>query len=233
MLTSPLHRISVGALPNGGKERVMALKRGNLPRLIRLTIFVSLCSASLLTGWFLSAYLTAAQGRGKIIDKAFTRSAAVVEISEVRVSQKQVQLGKSFDEDDEWLNKVALKVKNISRKPIVYLQINLNFPETRGPASMMSYPLVFGQMPGSKFPQRKDPMFMLPGDTIEIPLDKEYTRIKSFIEHRQPITNICKTELEIGFVVFADKTAWAAGDFLRQDPNDADHYINIGDRPPN
>jgi hypothetical protein len=170
------------------------------------------------------------QGGQKVIEKAFSRN-DVVEFSEIKVSQNAVEPGKSFDADDEWLNKSFVKVKNISGKPIVYLEVTLDFPETKATGSVMSYRVVFGQRPESRLPQRHDPMFMLPGDTLEIPLDKHYTKIKSFVEGRHRITDISKLELGIGFVVFADKTAWTAGNFLRQDPNNPDHYINIGDKP--
>jgi hypothetical protein len=171
------------------------------------------------------------QGTGqKVIEKAFTRN-AVVEISEVKVSQKVVEAGKAFDEDDEWLGKVFLKVKNISSKPIVFLEVAFDLPETVATGSEMSYRVAFGQMPGSKFPQKRDPLFILPGDTLEIPLDQHYTKLKSFVEHRHSITQISKLELRIHFVVFADRTGWAAGYFLKQDPNDPDHYMNIGEKP--
>ena len=172
-----------------------------------------------------------AQGaRQKVIAKTFTRN-EVVELSEIRVSQKIIDTDKAFDEDDDWLNKVFLKVKNISNKPIVFLEVALDFPETQATGSEMSYRVVLGQMPGSKFPQKHDPIFMLPGDALEIPLDQHYAKLKSFVEHRHSIAQITKLELGINFVVFADKTGWAAGYFLKQDPNDPDHYINIGEKP--
>ena len=46
------------------------------------------------------------------------------------------------------------------------------------------------------------------------------------------MSNICKLELEIGFVIFADKTAWVAGEYKVQDPNDPDRYIPVGPIPP-
>lgn len=98
----------------------------------------------------------------------------------------------------------------------------------------MSYPVVFGQRPGSKskFTKQHDPIFLQPGDTLEVPLDQHYAKIKRFVEERSPIANIRDLELEIGFVIFADNTAWTAGAFLRQDPNNPDHYINVGQNPP-
>jgi hypothetical protein len=191
---------------------------------------VAICAAVSVVAWSLNSHFAQGQGRERVIEKAFTRNSPV-EISEVKVSQKAVEVGKGFDADDDWLDTVFLRIKNSSEKSIVYLEINFNFPETRSTGSMMSYPLSFGLRPGSKFPQKHDPIFMMPGDILEIPLDKHYAKIKSFVERRHRITDIHKLELEIGFVIFADKTCWAAGNFCRQDPNDPDHFINTGDRP--
>jgi hypothetical protein len=166
----------------------------------------------------------------KVIEKAITRN-QVVEFSEIKVSQRTVEPGKPFDADGEWLNAVLLKVKNISNKPIVYLNVTVDFPETKGTQTVMSYPIMFGQLPGSKLPQRQDPIFILPGDSFEVPLQQYYPKIKSFVEQRLRIKDIRKAELAIGFVVFADRTGWTAGNFFRQDPNNPDHYINIGDTP--
>jgi hypothetical protein len=195
------------------------------------TIVIGLCAMVTVAAWSLNArFAQGGQTREKVIDKAFSHNSPV-EIAEVKAAKNVVELGRAFDADDDWLSTILLKIKNISDKPIVYLAINVNFPETRATGSMMSYPVEFGQQPGSKFPAKRDPILMLPGDTLDIPLDKHYSRIKSFVEYRSRITDIRKLELEIGFVIFADRTAWAAGDFLRQDPNDPDHYINIGDKP--
>jgi hypothetical protein len=193
-------------------------------------VIVAICAAVSVVAWSLSSHLAQRQERERVIEKAFTRN-EVVEFTEIKVSQNGVTPGKAFDADDEWLNKGFVKVKNISDKPIVYLSVSFNFPETKETGPVMSYRVVFGQSPGSKFPQKHDPIFMLPGDTLEIPLDKHYTDLKSFIERRHRIRDIHKLELEIGFVIFADKTCWAAGNFCRQDPNDPDHFINTGDRP--
>jgi hypothetical protein len=167
------------------------------------------------------------QARQKVIEKARTAN-EVVQFSEIKVSQKAVELGKTFDDDDdEWAGKIFLKARNISEKPIVYLAVNINFPETRATGAMMSYPIVMGQMPGSKFHQFHDPISLPPGESLEIPVTQNYAQIKSFVEKGMPWRNIGKVELEIGFVIFADKTAWSAGVFKRQNPNNPDRYDPI------
>jgi hypothetical protein len=73
---------------------------------------------------------------------------------------------------------------------------------------------------------------MLPGASLEIPLDKEYTKLKSFVERRHRMIDIHRLELSVVFVIFADRTGWAAGNFYRQDPDDPDRYLNVGNNPP-
>ena len=68
------------------------------------------------------------QGRQKVIEKARTEN-EVVQFSEIKVSQKAVEPGKTFDDDDdEWAGKTFLKARNISEKPIVYLAVNIKLP---------------------------------------------------------------------------------------------------------
>jgi len=193
---------------------------------IKLLVLVtlSICLIVLLRTDLLGA---GGQGQEKVIEKARTEN-EVVQFSEIKVSQKAVEPGKAFDDDDdEWAGKFFLKVRNISDKPIVYLAVNINFPDTRATGAMMSYPIVLGQMPGSKFRQFHDPIFLLPGESLEIPVTQNHDKMKSFVEKAMPFQNIRKVELEIGFVVFADKTAWSAGIFKRQNPNNPDRYSPI------
>src|SRR5437660_10708141 len=121
----------------------MITRTTKLPNRLLVVSFVVLCGAASVAGWSLSArFSQGEQRRQRVIDKIFTRSAPVVEIEEVKVSQNTVKLGSSFEEDNDWPGKVFLKVKNVSSKPIIYLQVNINFPETRAMGSMMSYPVV-------------------------------------------------------------------------------------------
>jgi hypothetical protein len=208
---------------------VVTTNRSHGTRFLAMVIIGILAAVSG-AAWSLTGHFRQGKERERVVEKALTRN-QVVEFTEIKVSEKLVSTGKAFDGDDEWLNKSLVKVKNISDKPIVYLSVTFDFPETTKTGTVMSYPVVFGQKPGSKFPQNREPIFMMPGDTLEIHLDKDYAKIRSFVERRHRIADIHKLELAVGFVVFADKTGWAAGNFYSQDPTDPDHYINIGDRP--
>ncbi len=102
------------------------------------SVIVGICAAISVMGWSLSGHFAGGQGRERVIEKAFTRN-EVVEFSETKVSQKDVEPGKGFEADDEWLNTVFVKVRNISKKPIVFLEVGFDFPETKATGSEMSY----------------------------------------------------------------------------------------------
>lgn len=154
-----------------------------------------------------------------------------LKFTDVKVGQQERKLGESFEAESDWVKDLSFKLENISGKQIVYLKVNINFPETRLLGPMMSYGVTFGQHPNSKFKHIKQPMLLKPSEILEVSLDKEKDRIHKFLGNRQPIETIQKVELEIGFIVFEDKTAWAAGTFLRQDANNLERYNPIESEP--
>lgn len=172
-----------------------------------------------------------AQSEQKTIKLARTINPQL-KITEVKVGQKDRKFNESFDAEAEWVKNLSFKLENISGKPIVFLKVNVNFPETRASGNLMSYPISFGQRPGSKLKPNKPSMLLKTGETLEVSLDKEKDKIYKFVNERQPIESIQKIELEISFIVFEDKTAWSVGSFMRQDPNNPDRYDPVESEPP-
>lgn len=170
------------------------------------------------------------QEQEKIVKLAYSHK-PIIKISELKVSGKARKFDESFNEDGDWLRNFSFKLENKSGKRIVYLQVNVNFPETRATGNLMSFPIVFGQFPDMDNRSKNTPLLLMPDDTLEVSLSKDFDELAKFINGRSPIKSMWKVELEIGFVVFDDKTAWA-GEYLRQDPNNPRRYINIESNPP-
>ena len=53
-----------------------------------------------------------------------------VRVTKIKVGPNIHKFKEPFDESDEWIRKVSLEVESIATKPIVFLTVNLNFPET-------------------------------------------------------------------------------------------------------
>lgn len=150
-----------------------------------------------------------------------------LKLTNLKVAQQDIKFGESFDAEADWVKNLSFKLENISDKKILYIRVNVNFPETRLTGYMMSYQVSFGQRPDSKLKQINPPMLLKPGEILEVSLDKEKDRIYNFVGERQPIELIREVELEMGFILFEDRTAWSVGSFMRQDPDNPDRYIPI------
>ena len=179
-------------------------------------------TALLMAGIKYSDVSVQAQSEKKTVTVARTANSQL-EFSDLKVGLQNRNSGEGFDSDPEWVKDLSFNLKNSSDKSIVYLKVNINFPETRSTGNLMSYGINFGARPGlqSKF---NTPLSLKPGETLEIALDKEKEKLYKFLSGRQPIESIKKVELEIGYIIFEDKTAWTAGTFLRQDPANPSRY---------
>jgi hypothetical protein len=193
--------------------------------LIKSKLLLSLIVVSMISVFFFApkALTVTAQDEKKIITFARTINPQL-KITEIKVGNKTRTFNEGFDAESEWVKNLIFKLENISSKPIVYLKVNVNFPETRANGNLMSYGVTFGQRPGSKLKQINLPLLLKPGETFEVFLEKEKEGIYKFINERQPVELIKKIELEISFIIFDDKTAWSAGSFMRQDPENPDKY---------
>ncbi len=176
--------------------------------------------------------VTGAREGGKVLEPEFARQNPVI-FRDVQTKDGlgnivKFRLGENLSVGDNWLKDTSFRVVNIARKPIVYLDLNLNFPdaksETTGPK--MSYSFSFGRRPGSKFLQTEPPLFIKTGESLQVALDKNYGQIVEFLGTKHfAIQNMNKVQLRVGFVAFADNTGWMAGMFYKQDPNDSSRYI--------
>lgn len=201
----------------------------------QLVSWLGFITLGVVTGFLIGSGITyfnvSAQilGDKKVIKPADTLDPQV-KFSGLKVGGRERTLGEKFDAGAEWLKDISFNMQSIADKPIVFLQVNVNFPETRATGNLMSYTMLFGEMPGRKHRGSK-PMMLRPNETIEVLLSSEIEKISKFIKERQPIETINQVELEIGFVVFDDKTGWNAGYRVQPDENNPGRYKPIDKKP--
>jgi hypothetical protein len=159
---------------------------------------------------------------------------SVVAIADIKSDDVDRQPGERFNGGPNWVKNISLKLRNTTEKPIIFITLNVNFPETRSVGNLMSYPLQFGEMPGVPPGTSKPKQLRLePGGTVGVDLATEFERIRKFVSSRYPLESVNEVQLEIGFVVFGDNTGWAAGNFLQQDPKDPRRWYPLTHEPAN
>lgn len=168
----------------------------------------------------------------KILNKIEFHNNEPIQILEVATANKTVKLGEQFEADSDWLNGVHLRFKNVSHKDVVYIEIHLNFPETKSSGNEMSFRTHLGNWPG--MPIQNPALFLPPSGEVTFKLDHEiYKALVKFVESRHRVSEINSVEIKIAFVAFADGTGWRGGNFLKQDPNNPSRYIPFETKPKN
>jgi len=168
-----------------------------------------------------------AQSNDKTIALTYASNPQVI-FPKLRVGENSIKLDEKFSESADWISRTSFQVENTSDHPIVYLAIDVLFPETRASGPVMAYPFTFGRRPNSKLRQKNEPFLLMPGEKLDISLASKYADIARFLEERHGIESINKVELSVDFLIFDDGVGWNAGNFKVQDPNDPDRYNDVG-----
>lgn len=140
--------------------------------------------------------------------------------------------GQTFNNDDDWLRGMVVNVKNVSNKPIVYLEISLDFPRPQNQSADKELPfrssLQYGYYAVLSSPLPADaPPPLMPNEKAELKLtDAEYDSLKATLGHLNYPIRLKEIELTISTVIFSDDTGWRLGTPTRRDPNKPDRWIN-------
>jgi hypothetical protein len=141
---------------------------------------------------------------------------------------KQLAVDESFAATSDWLKDVTIRVKNNSLKRIKYLSMSLEFPETRRSGNIMSYTMSCGVSPMGGYVSVSGPP-VEPGETFEFRFDEnEFSRLKKFIESRQPLDGLTRANIRISFIQYDDDTAWSGGSAMRRDSTDPRRWTPVG-----
>ncbi|MFZ0063537.1 MAG: hypothetical protein WAL47_16015 [Pyrinomonadaceae bacterium] len=147
---------------------------------------------------------------------------------EAKVGTKSIRLGQGFMANNDWLSDVSFKVKNISAKPIVRVELELQFPEVPFNNAAFVLPISYGQIPGLADSGPKEQSPVEPNETLEMAVGSDtYGGIKRILTDKGPAFGVTKVRLQISMIIFADGTAWRNGFLLNRDPNKPGRYIRI------
>jgi hypothetical protein len=136
-------------------------------------------------------------------------------------SQANIETGRPFDADDDWLDGFTVTVVNNSNKVVTAMEIEMVFRRepgnTRPP---LAYALHFGPNPSAREYIYRDPKKVIEvGKTAELSLSpEEYKSLKHDFEQAGYPNGIKRVELVIREVGFEDGSMLHTGTFYVQDP---------------
>src|SRR5258705_7895866 len=109
------------------------------------------------------------------------QSSDPVKIVKLTSGKKAVNLAHPFADGDDWLEDFKIKLKNVSDKTVVYVEIKFNFLEASAAGNELSFTIELGNKPGT--PQNKSSMKLkLDNETNFKPNKSEYRALEAFVK---------------------------------------------------
>ena len=186
-------------------------------------LFVFLVAASVST--------PAQQVRDRELQPAFdfTNIPMPVEILSIKLRGRDVRPGEKIQGDDDWLRGLSFTLKNISDKPIAFIDIGLRFPQPNG---FVVYSLNYG-VDSSRGERRAEssPPAIQPGEAVHLVLSKErYKVFQHVLAQGGASSSFDTATYYVERVSFEDEpdVIWEGGNLKRRDPNRPTEFNVIG-----
>ena len=163
------------------------------------------------------------QSKERLLEKGTFRKEAIRVVS-MKAKGKPIESGKKFVEDDDWVNSLTIRLKNVSPKPIVFFEVSLTFPanadQPYGPRPGYLRDIKYGREPLSSAVGSNQLPPVMPNDFVELTLsDTDREAIEGALTQLDYPKGIY-VKMTLRTVIFEDDTMWRAGETLTRDPED-------------
>jgi hypothetical protein len=124
-------------------------------------------------------------------------------------------------QNEDWLRDFSLEVKNISGRPIYFVDYALIIPQSGGNRTPASFRLQYGRQELINYQQIAEPndKAIQPGETVSLTISE--TAYKSFLHYMKadnnPLAPASEARLVIQSINFGDGTGWIGGKLRSQD----------------
>ena len=146
-----------------------------------------------------------------------------VQVVSAKTKKKgKIEIGKAFDEDDDWLDGFTITVSNGSDKTVTALTIEMTFPREAGDKrNKFAKAIYFGPSPiDPEYIHRNPNKVIKPGETIDLEVGPQiYNSIRDTLRRLEYPNSINRVELTIREVGFEDGSVLLSGTLYVQDPN--------------
>jgi hypothetical protein len=159
----------------------------------------------------------------RLIDTEGSWPECPIKIVSVGTSRRKVVMGKPFQDDDDWMKGLTVRVLNSSGRPLTHIEVHIIFdraPEQAG-QPRADWDLSYGAnpfefKPDEEIPPPLEPLIQ-PGATQTLELsDSEYGFMRAFLWDFKFPASIEKIHVVVYTIGFADGTAWG-GEMYKRD----------------
>jgi hypothetical protein len=154
---------------------------------------------------------TAGQQQDRMLKDRVWQNEPIKVIAVTGKGGRTIALGRIYLAGDDWLRDLGVSIKNISKKNILFVELELHFlrPKSSPDETITAFPIVFGTPPALI---DKSAPVLAPNETWQVSLsDQDYASIRELLANTNYPTSIKEVEIVTREVVFGDQTKWSAG----------------------
>lgn len=138
--------------------------------------------------------------------KRLSRPNEPVQIIAVKVQGKPIKFAKSFMAKDDWLGGLTLVIKNVSAKPVSWVNLDLSFHKPPEPAVRLVERVTYGIGRWDEDKIRGGGPPLKPGETVEVLYSVEqYRSIREIMDGMAYPKSVAEVEVSVEQVIFADQ----------------------------
>ena len=161
------------------------------------------------------------QTKDRLVTKRPWRVEPVKVISAKSKRKEKIDIGKPFQEEDDWLDGFTITVSNDSDKPVTAIVVSLVFAREPGDTrNKFAEDLSFGPSPISPAYSRRDPTKLIkPGKSADLIVQPDiYRSINDALQTLGYPESVSQVEITIREVGFDDGSVLLSGKLYLQDP---------------
>ena len=160
------------------------------------------------------------QQQDRIVDWQPVRiisEAKVLEVVDVKVDGRSIKIGQPFTANEDWLNTLTFRVRNISNKTINLFGFGVAFPEINATGHTPMFSITYGANSSKGDSGARKPF--LPDEEVELKLPKDQLEIMREVSTKAIGTsNLNKVNILPGLVTFEDGSRIGGISLRRQVP---------------
>lgn len=166
------------------------------------------------------AFLASGQQQDRVVDWQPVRiisKAQVLEIVDITVDGKSITIGQPFIANEDWLNTLTFRVRNVSGKRIHLLGFGVAFPEINANGRTPSFSLVYEAASALGDSGARKPL--LPDQEVDLKLPEDQLEIMRRVRQNLAGTShLSKVNILPGLVTFEDGSGIGGLSLRRQIP---------------
>jgi len=167
-----------------------------------------------------------AQKQERMIDQISWRTEPI-KILKLSTKGKRIELGKNFEEEEDWLKGLVVTVENVCHRAIARIELELSFPRPDGSADEKPtyvVGLIFGRDPADAGGETLK--LVQPGETVDVKLlEVNLPFIEASLKSLGYPEKITHAQVMVNSVTFIDGATWSGDEMLYPDPADPKRKI--------